>query len=37
MDFKVGDKIKGTMYKGMELYEAYTLQELGLFKEGKNE
>lgn len=28
---------KGTMYKGMELYEAYTLQELGLFKEGKNE
>lgn len=28
---------KGTMYKGMELYETYTLQELGLFKEGKNE
>ncbi len=28
---------KGTMYKGMELYEAYTLQELGLFKEEKNE
>ncbi len=28
---------KRTMYKGMELYEAYTLQELGLFKEGKNE
>ncbi len=28
---------KGTMYKGMELYEAYSLQELGLFKEGKNE
>lgn len=28
---------KGTMYKGMELYEAYTLQELGLFKEGTNE
>ncbi len=24
---------EGTMYKGMELYEAYTLQELGLFKE----
>ena len=28
---------KGTMYKGMELYEAYTLQELGLFKEETNE
>ena len=28
---------KGTMYKGMELYETYTLQELGLFKEGTNE
>lgn len=28
---------KGTMYKGMELYEAYTLQDLGLFKEGTNE
>lgn len=28
---------KGTMYKGMELYEAYSLQELGLFKEEKNE
>lgn len=28
---------KGAMYKGMELYEAYTLQELGLFKEETNE
>lgn len=28
---------KGTMYKGMELHKAYTLQELGLFKEGTNE
>lgn len=28
---------KGTMYKGMELYEAYSLQDLGLFKEGTNE
>lgn len=24
---------KGTMYKGMELYKEYTLEELGLFKE----
>lgn len=36
-DIILPDFKKGTMYKGMELYEAYTLQELGLFKEGKNE
>ena len=36
-DIILPDFKKGTMYKGMELYEAYSLQELGLFKEGKNE
>lgn len=30
MKFKVGDKIKGTMYKGMETEKQYTLKELGL-------
>lgn len=36
-DIILPDFKKGTMYKGMELYEAYTLQELGLFKEETNE